>query len=81
MEKKWCSSCFLTGEAGCFHQREPAGGIYGGSGATDCAVAEATSPSNGASSTGKMVADAESEALKRGGIRGLMEFRAMSKKK
>jgi hypothetical protein len=36
--------------------------MYGGSGVTDCAVAEATSPSKGASNTGKMIADAEAVA-------------------
>ena len=48
--------------AGCLHQRDPEGGITGGSGGITVAVAEATSPSNGASSTGKMIADAEAVA-------------------
>ena len=56
------SSCFLTGVAGCLHQRDPEGGITGGSGGITVAVAEATSPSNGASNTGKIIADAEAVA-------------------
>jgi len=56
------SSCFLTGVSGCLHQRDPAGGMYGGSGGTDCAIAEATSPSKGASSTGNIVDCAEADA-------------------
>ena len=56
------SSCFLTGVAGCLHQRDLEGGMTGGSGGADCAIAEATRPSNGASSTGKMIADAEAVA-------------------
>ncbi len=52
----------MTGAAGCFHQRDPEGGISGGSGGLIVAVADATIPSKGASNTGKMVADAEAVA-------------------
>jgi hypothetical protein len=37
-------SCFVTGAAGCFHQRDPEGGMTGGSGGADCAEALASKP-------------------------------------
>ena len=48
--------------AGCLHQRDPEGGITGGSGGITVAVAEATSAPNDADNTGKIVVRAEDVA-------------------